>query len=315
MKNLIMPLGAEGYIAAMHTILTHQGWIDCSKAMLAGKTAAAFRFTVDLRLTDESSTAYNWMAEHFLAADFIGITSSQAAGFNFEPIFPLYQKQAISDIQKSLDRGIGCVIWHDRFVVAAGYDDDQQVLYISDGQTREYQLLPYSQFGKGKSPYWHYQILEGRIPLDEIEIYRESLVQAIFKWETHDLMLPKADYACGEAAYDMMINAFQTGNYDPIGAREMINYYAAAKKNISIYIAGLERYWSDLYVASEEYRALAEMWEEAARLLSTSEACASIHKIIDLFSEAKATEAKAIQALKYLLRETIQNRFHDIGLR
>ncbi|WP_162616155.1 hypothetical protein [Paenibacillus lutimineralis] len=57
------------------------------------------------------------------------------------------------------------------------------------------------------------------------------------------------------------------------------------------------------------------MWEEAARLLGTSEGCASINKIIDLFSEAKATEAKAIQALKYLMRETIQNRFHDIGLR
>jgi len=318
LENLTLPQHANSYIDALHAILTHQGWITCSKSMLAGMTATAFRFTVDRRLTAESTSAYNWIAENFLAADFIGVTASSAAGFHFEPTFPLYQKKALSDIRKSLDRGIGCTIWQDRFVVVAGYDEDRQVLYISDGQAEGYRALPYAQFGKGDSPYWYYQLLEGHIVLDEIAVYRESLVQAIFKWETHELMLPEAEYACGEAAYDAMIEAFRTGNYDASGVREVIPYYATAKKDIATYVAALERYWPELRDASEKYRAVAQQWEKAARLFTTIEPGgdrASVNTFIDLFRDAKALEKKAVQSLKRLMRETIHNRFHDIGLR
>ncbi|MFD0617591.1 hypothetical protein ACFQZR_08960 [Paenibacillus sp. GCM10027629] len=318
LENLTLTQHANSYIDALHAILMHQGWITCSKSMLAGMTATAFRFTVDRRLTAESTSAYNWIAENFLAADFIGVTASSAAGFHFEPTFPLYQKQALSDIRKSLDRGIGCTIWQDRFVVVAGYDEDQQVLYISDGQAEGYRALPYAQFGKGDSPYWYCQFLEGHIALDEIAVYQESLVQAIFKWETHELMLPEAEYACGEAAYDAMIEAFRTGNYDPSGAEEVLQYYAIAKKDIATYVAALERYWPELRDASVKYRDVAQIFEEAARLLVSverSDDLAPINTIIDLFGDAKALEKKAVQSLKRLMRETIHNRFDDIGLR
>jgi len=318
LDNLTLPQHANSYIDALHAILTHQGWITCSKSMLAGMTATAFRFTVDRRLTAESTSAYNWIAENFLAADFIGVTASSAAGFHFEPTFPLYQKQALSDIRKSLDRGIGCTIWQDRFVVVVGYDEYQQILYISDGQAKGYRVLPYAQFGNGDSPYWYYQILEGHVVLDEIAVYQESLVQAIFKWETHELMLPEAEYACGEAAYDAMIEAFRTGNYDLTGVREVLSYNVVSKEDIAVYVAALECYWPELRDASENYRTVAQLWGEAVRLLVAVERSygrAPINTLIDLFEEAKVSEEKAILSLKRLMRETVHNRFHDIGLR
>lgn len=78
-QNRLRPSGASGsYIEAMHSILAHAGWIDCSPS------TPCFRFTVNRRLTGESAAAYNWMAELFVAGDFIGVTTSQHAGFSFE---------------------------------------------------------------------------------------------------------------------------------------------------------------------------------------------------------------------------------------
>ena len=47
----------------------------------------------------ESISAYNWMAENFVEADFMGVTTGQHGGFSFEPTFPLYQKQARAGYQ------------------------------------------------------------------------------------------------------------------------------------------------------------------------------------------------------------------------
>lgn len=50
--NRLRPSGASGsYIEAMHAILAHAGWIDCTPSTLAGMTASCFRFTVNRRLT------------------------------------------------------------------------------------------------------------------------------------------------------------------------------------------------------------------------------------------------------------------------
>lgn len=81
LEDLKMSVDSESYIDAMHAILTHRGWNAFSKPMLAGMTASAFRFTINRQLTEESHTAYNWMAENFLAADFIGVATSRQQAF------------------------------------------------------------------------------------------------------------------------------------------------------------------------------------------------------------------------------------------
>jgi hypothetical protein len=248
------------------------------------------------------------MAENFLAADFVGITASSQAGYCFDATFPLYQKRAISEIKQSLDRRVGAIFWKDQFVIATGYDDDKQILYYSDGKNGEYHILPYSDFGKNNDPYWYYQILENRIDLEESVVYEESLIQAVYKWENHDLMLPETEYACGRDAYDAIVHALQTGDYDSESVWHVFNCYAAAKKDIALYTAALQRIWPEAGMVAQPYAKLAQIY---GQIMGTKFA----DQWLGLFIEAKETEEQAIQAIKTLMRETIDNRFNNVGLR
>ena len=318
--DLTMSIESESYIDAMHAILSHKGWISCSKPMLAGMTASAFRFTVNRRLTAESHTSYNWIAENFLAADFIGVTASSDAGFSFDATFPLYRQHAIVQIKKAIDQGTGAAIWKDRFVLVVGYDDEREALLISDGKTGEVEPLPYDRFGVNVSPYWYYQVLEDRIDLDHLEICRESLMQAINKWETHDPMLPEEDYACGKAAYDAIIAALRCGDYDAEGLPVVMRIYAAAKRDIFFYFAELENYWPELRTAVEQYALVQTAFCEAERLTSTAAGgnglnAEATNELIGRIAAARQSEERAIEVVKSFMRETIDIRRDDIALR
>ncbi|MEO2203029.1 hypothetical protein ABGV42_04730 [Paenibacillus pabuli] len=83
----IISSGMGSYADVMHRILIHKKWTEFPRHMIAGMTATVFRLVVDRHLTEESISAYNWMAENFVAADFIGVTASQAAGFHLHRRF------------------------------------------------------------------------------------------------------------------------------------------------------------------------------------------------------------------------------------
>lgn len=136
-------------------------------------------------------------------------------------------------MKDSIDQQRGSIIWKDQFVIVTGYDDEQQSLYYSDGNMPGLQRLSYAEFGRNDAPYWYFQVLEEQIELDEIGIYQESLMQAIYKWETHDPMLPSSEYACGRAAYEAMIVALESGVYDHVGVQRVIQDYAASKRDIA----------------------------------------------------------------------------------
>ncbi|WP_028559868.1 hypothetical protein [Paenibacillus pinihumi] len=322
LEGLSMAIETESYIDAMHAVLTHSGWISCSKPMLACMTASAFRFVIHRRLPEESHTAYNWMAEHFLAADFIGIMTSQGAGFSFDATFPLYQKEAINQIKHFINTGTGAVIWHDRFVVAAGYDDELEALLISDGTGAELKLLSYTSFGCNSTPYWFYQIFEHRITLDPVEIYKESLVQCVHRWESHDPMLPEADYGCGSAGYEALSEALEHIGHSSAALRETLRCYTAAKRNIRDYMKGLVEYWPALCEVADYYLAVTAGFDEALQKLDAAAADQNMsldqrtkEELQALFAAAKASEEQAVEVLRLVIRETLSIRAHDIALR
>ncbi|MEF3306497.1 hypothetical protein [Paenibacillus sp. GYB003] len=309
LAGLRMTADAESYVDALHAVLSHKGWTSLSKPMLSGMTAFAFRFVVDRRLTAEAATAYNWMAEHFVAADLIGVVTSQQAGFRFDATFPLYREHAVPAIKASIDRGVGAIAWKDAFVVVTGYDDEKALLYCSDGKADEDGAIPYASFGRNESPYWYYQIAEDIIELDDREVVKESWMQAVAKWESHDPMLPEAEYACGKNAYDAAIAALGSGQCDPGGARELLRRYAAAKRQIALYAAAVRDDWA-------ECGAIAEAYAEAAALFQAmTEADGRAPRLIRLLEKARRAEERAIAAIRSLLRESIGNRFGDTGLR
>lgn len=319
-QGLTMKIESRSYIDAMHGILTHKGFITCSKHMLAGMTVRAFCFVANRRLTSESSTAYNWLAENFLAADFIGVTSSQQAGYTFDATFPLYRGMAITRIKESIDRGMGAVIWKEGFVVVTGYDDERALLYYTDGVHEGDLPLPFEDFGADQTAYWYYQVFEDQVDLDWTSVYRESLLQAIYKWEKHDLMLPESEYGCGKEAYDVIIQALRIGEFDREGARFTFECYASAKKDLAAYTMELMRIWPQLSEAANRYAELASIFKRINDIYSnhcssTDQESIQLPIIITWLKEAQETEDKAIQSFKMLLGETINNRAHTIELR
>lgn len=309
--NRLRPSGASGsYIEAMHAILAHAGWIDCSPSTLAGMTASCFRFTVNRRLTEESATAYNWMAEHFVAGEFIGVTTSQHAGFSFQATFPLYQKRAVSLLASSIDKGRGGVFWKDRFVIATGYDDARRLLYYADGSSREESVMSYDEFGRNESPYWYVQIFESQVAADPIDVYKESLIQAVFKWETHDPMLPEPEYACGRRAYDAIMTALQSGDYYPPEAWSVLCAYAGYKRDIAQYMNELRTLLPNTETIASHYSEVSRIWND---IIGAGQE--ALGGQLPLFEEAKLAEEDGIQAIRALMKETIENRFDDTGLR
>ncbi|WP_336775789.1 hypothetical protein [Paenibacillus sp. MMO-58] len=311
LADLKMTVDSESYIDAMHAVLHHKGWINGSKAMLAGMTSMAFRFTVNRRLTEEAPTAYNWVAENFLAADFIGIGSSQNAGFSFDATLPLYREAAVFQIKKAIDSGIGAVIWRNQFVVVAGYDDAEQSLILSNGSD-EVEYMLYNSFGSPISPYWYYQIFENRIALDHMEICRESLMQAVYRWETHNPLLPETEYACGREAYAAIVSALQSGDYDHEGWQATLRSYTASKRDIRDYFTVLETYWPSLLAASVQYDYVAEAFGELEGLARND---GLTEPMISKLIQAAQAEEKAVEEIKAFMRETLDIREGDIALR
>ncbi|MFX3648041.1 MAG: hypothetical protein ACE3K2_21145 [Paenibacillus sp.] len=312
--------GVGSYIDAMYRILLHTQWMDFPRHMIAGMTASAFRLVVDRRLTAESISAYNWMAENFVAADFLGVTTGQHGGFSFEPTFSLYQKQAVLDIKASIDRGVGAILWHDQFVIAAGYDDEEQVLFIGESEGHEVIRLPYDSFGRNSTPYWYYQVLESHESVDLWEVCKESLIQAVYKWENHDYMLPSQDYACGAAAYTVMAATLQSGTYDTEQAATVLHYYAKSRLDIASYVAGLKHLSIHMDQVIDEYEQLASLYTMIVEVIDDSISWDSrepecVQSVMELIRKAGATEQRAIDAIKLAFRETIGNRFDDVGLR
>lgn len=313
LPDLTMNADSESYIDAMHAVLSHRGWTSYSKSMLAGMTSTAFRFTVNRRLTAEGPTAYNWIAENFLAADFIGVAASSGAGFNTDATFPLYREAALHHIKKSINNGVGAVIWKDQFLIVAGYDEGQQMLLLSNGKEEKLECLPYESFGRNTSPYWYYQIYENRIPLDHMEVCRESLMQAIYRWETHDPLLPVEEYACGRSAYEAIARALQSGDYDAEGWRSCVQSYAASKRHIYNYFSVLETYWAELRAAADQYKRVSEAFDEVERLSYSGLKLSG--QLIPLLHKACQAEEQAIEIIKSFMRETIDIRSRDIALR
>ncbi|NQX43878.1 hypothetical protein HQN87_00925 [Paenibacillus tritici] len=306
------------YVDALHQVLSAKGWFNLPKPMLSGMTASCFRLSVHRQLHKDSPTAYNWAAEHTVAADLIGIVAGQSAGYHFAPTFPLYQKQAILDIRGSLAQGTGVVCWKDQFVVITRSDDRKQLFYYNEMSSGAELELPYAQLGRNTTPYWYCQIYEGQIRKELPQVIRESLIQAVYKAEVHDPLLPEAQYACGLQAYDAMLEAFSGDAYDAAGAYETLVFYASCKKDAASYTNWACTYMPGLDKTAGHYASLSAVYDEITARLGVNTllpAATRRQELITLLREAQRIETAAIQSIRGLLREPIANRFHDVGLR
>lgn len=176
------------FIDQLYEVLTSCGYFVGSKAKLAGMTSFAFRFQVDRKLSVNSLYDYDWISEHWLATDFLGIYSKTWCGFVTDPTFLIYRELAMNAIKRSIDKGLSAIIWTGEFEVICGYDDKKK-LFLSNKRGIEEEVL-YKDFAISAPPYWFCQTFGDRIELWENDYLRESLAQAVNEWESHKNIIP-----------------------------------------------------------------------------------------------------------------------------
>lgn len=219
-ETLDISMGASkaSYLASVEGVLRGAGWWEDESYRLAGMTGGAFRFVVHEDFCPSSVTMYDWGGEHVAMMDRIGVQSEVFDYFN-NPAANTFEKirdLGISRIRKSIDRGVGVVIWAPaellEFGIVRGYDDDDGVFFVSDpGAGEDADPLLYENLGRSQVPLLSYQLFYDRVDVDEEKTYRNSLEYAVAEWNKQFHVSPA--YASGRKAYEGMLSCL--GRTDP----------------------------------------------------------------------------------------------------
>ncbi|CAG7617266.1 hypothetical protein PAESOLCIP111_02003 [Paenibacillus solanacearum] len=289
------------YIDALHDALTASGYFHGSEALLSGVTANAFRFQVDRRLTADSIHTYNWQAEHWLSADFLGIHNTVWCGYTDSPTFPLYKEAAWNAVMNASRLGRPSILWTGAFAVT---EPERDV----PGEADLLGSCP---------PYWCCQTFGDKLEVRMEELYRESLVQAVYLWERHDSVLPSDQYGCGKRAYDFMVHAFRSGDLERSGTATVVGWMLELKRYVLAYLQEIESHVPGLDPVIERYHQLTTVFEHMDAVLFKKETHEekTFQLLAEAASEAKRIESDAMNRLKAMFREIIGSRHRNIGLR
>ncbi|MDP5272863.1 hypothetical protein [Chengkuizengella axinellae] len=307
------------YVDALYESLTKSNLFSGSKSLLAGMTTNSFRFQVDQRISSEGIFVYNWSSEHWLSCDFLGIYNRVGCWYADQPLFPHYRDYMCQLILDSLEKGYYPVIWNGEFVSVVAYDKLSQTFICKWHEDKIY--IKKNDFGLKGYPYWFVQFFGKRLEMVSSDIYKESLVQATYKWESHESILPYNEYGCGKRAYDFLANAFINKDYDFEGAAEVLFWLSRIKKEILQYLIELQVDWNEL-------QNIVKLYEQITNILNgaTKNYIVNVDKTVlipeDNASEMagmmmgiKELEQTAMDEMKMILREVFHYRNDQIGLR
>jgi hypothetical protein len=317
MKKLIQNIHfrreSKSFVDCLHAIVTAAGIWKGPKYRLSGMTGMVFKFSVHQKLHPMSVTAYGgWVAEHFPAVNNIGIASTIEAGHTRHPTFPLYKAAAIQSIKQSIDDGVGAIFWEPEFCIIHGYDDDDQVFYYLDGTKSEMKVMLYQNFGLNITPYWYFHILHGNVNLEITDIYLNSFILAVNEWETPFKSLPDKNIASGKMAYQYLIDAISSGEYDAHGGAYILTSAIQSKKEVVEYISEVEQIYPEIRSTLNHYRRTSEIFSEIGiiiekRTISSLVELSQVPRLLGKISDAADSEEKAIQALQIFLAKHKDN--------
>lgn len=302
METIFFEKQSNTIIDPMYSILKYLGLITYSKDVFSCVSSLAFRFSVNKRMESSSTFLYNW-SENWLATDFIGIDSKMYSAFTDDFTFPLYQKKLLQSIKTNIDEGIPSIVWKDGFVVVYGYDDDNRILFSTDGEKDD--SIPYEKLGFSELPMWCVHLFsKDKIFISEKELYLESIFQAVYKWKSHDPSLSEKDYACGSGVYDFMIDGI--GKYQE-NVIQTFHIFFALKKHIHHYFFEIAPKMPELHPVLERVRSHSILLDEINFQKSSH--------LVPLLKEAKRREAGIYEALEETYQTEFHNRMGSIGLR
>jgi len=317
LENMKIVPETKTFIDHFHSVLLAGGLTSYPKHTIACMSSLAFRMSVQRQLKAISVTAYNWDADHFVAADLLGLYSETYAGYNTEPVFPVYFKYAIQEMQLSLQEGVGLIYWHDQYYTIYGYDEAQQCFLAIDSCGNSGCKLSYETLGQtGDSSIVFMQRISKRsLSMDVRDLITESLVQAIYKWEQHDSILPIEQFACGEQAYDAMIEAIQSGTADWVGAEQTLSMYRTFKHYIARYLHDMKQSMDGLEQLAEKYRVLAGLYDDIVAILYRMQHDrndryeeGTRHEMARILISAQQIERNAIEGMKQVVKDIREAR-------
>ena len=228
------------YIGSMYGVLTASGLWKEDIWKLSGMSGMAFHFIIHQKTCPSSVTVYDWIEEHYQMMDRIGV-DSDVVSYWMDPKLNLYRKtqeRAIERIKESLDRDMAVTIWAPtpilEFGIIKGYDDSEKVFFVEDCTGQGTEHLLYHNLGLSEVACLFYQIVYSRIPIDEDRIIRSSLAYGVKEWKREQSLNP--DYAKGKKAYDTLMNALESKEYDYFGLSYILAVYEDSKACLSKYM-------------------------------------------------------------------------------
>lgn len=265
------------YISSAYGVLSAAGvWQDELYKMM-GMTGMAFHFIVHENCCPSSVTVYDWVNEHTVMMDRIGIYSDvyQSCNDNKSGTYELRHSDAVKRIKESIDRGVGVVVWAPtrilEFGFVRGYDDEDGVFFVGDCTGQTVDPLLYGNLGKSDVPMLFYQIFNDKVEINQQKVYKESLQFAIGEWEKEFHVNPS--YASGRKGYKMLLASLERGDFDIFGLPYILAVYLDSKKNAAQYLtflAGNQSELKGLEKAAELYTEIAGKYEELTRMFPFS---------------------------------------------
>lgn len=304
--------GPRSYIDCLYALLTSAGLFYLPKYMLSGMTGMAFKFVIHKRLLPSSLDLYSWHEENWQAVNNLGIYNETYSDTPMNATFPLYQKNMLHKIISSINDGkavIGWEIERPMFCLYTGYNRDEEILFFRNSICKEEDVLLFDNLGLISEGHWFVQILGDSIEKDNRDIFLESLECAVREWNTEYKVNP--NYGSGKRAYQNLLDAFQSRDFNIGGAYYILEPYIDIKSEICSYMDEVIKELPGLEAVSSLYHKLAETLLPLKQIKLTGNVTDDVNCIPEAakaFRDAMITEDKAIKELEKYLMNHINNR-------
>lgn len=321
-KVLSVPIKEESisYIDSLHSILTYKKIFSGPKYLLSGIFGMAFKFTIHKKIYPSSPNMYG--KEELLDGCIrIGVYSESHGTLSSNPIFEVFQREAIKKIKASIDNDTPVLFWGCsgiQFGIIVGYGDEDEVFYYKHRRSEEEKVMLYKNFGVTKDGVVYYQLIGPRVSIALKEIYASSLTYAIDEWETLYKLGNKTnnEFASGRKAYEFLISALKGRDFDMHGYYCSITYYSKLKRELFNYLKEVEKELPQVKEALPYYEKVMENFNAIEKLplydLTLQKEAKVYKEVIDLFKEAKNMEEEGIKILKGTVKEHLENRYVDL---
>lgn len=221
----------------------------------------------------------------------------------------------LQKIITSIDEGRAAIGWElERpvFCLYTGYNKEEEVLFYRSSDSKEDEVLLFDNLGLVAEGYWFVQIIGDSIEKDNKDIYVESLECAVREWNTEYKVSP--DYGCGRKAYQNLLDAFSSQDFNYNGAYYILEPYIDIKIEICRYMDMVIKEIPELADAAYLYHRLAKELTPLKDIKLTGKPNHDIRYIpeaTEIFRDAMLTEDMAIKEIEKYLYDYINNRKYN----